>query len=88
MAPLYKALVMIFSIQLQAAEAGLPPLPDSRDNSEYKLKMSQSVLDTLQAEEDSGTAKLESDLENNLGEEERRQLSEKMKEHLVSVGIT
>ena len=47
------------------------------------MKMSQSVLDTLQAEEASGMAKTEMDVDNSLGDEERRQLSEKMKEHMV-----
>ena len=47
------------------------------------MKMSQSVLDTLQAEEASGMAKTETDIDKSLGEEERRQLSEKMKEHMV-----
>ena len=45
--------------------------------------MSQSVLDTLQAEEASGLAKTETDIDHSLGDEERRQLSEKMKEHMV-----
>ena len=53
------------------------------DHSETKMKMSQGVLDTLQAEEASGMAKTETDIDKSLGEEERRQLSEKMKEHMV-----
>ena len=45
--------------------------------------MSQGVLDTLQSQEAAGTAKLEVDLEDNLGNEERKKLSDRMKEHIV-----
>ena len=68
---------------LQAEQSGLPPPPVKGDHSGTKMKMSQSVLDTLQAEEASGMAKTETDIDNSLGEEERRQLSERMKEHMV-----
>ena len=69
----------------QAEEAGLPPVPDRFDSSEIKLKTSQNILNGLQAEEAAGTAKLETDLDNNLSEQERKQLSEKMKDHLVGI---
>jgi hypothetical protein len=42
-----------------------------------------STFDTLQAENNAGTAKGEMDMEHNLSEEERKQMSEKLKDHLV-----
>lgn len=51
--------------------------------SDVKLKTSQNVLDALQSEEASAEAKLNADLEDNLGNEERRQLCEKMQEQMV-----
>lgn len=69
---------------LQAIEAGLPLPPDPADMSDVKLKTSQNVLDTLESEEAAAVAKLNMDLEDNLGNEERRQLSEKMRDHMVT----
>ncbi|KAH3741464.1 hypothetical protein DPMN_048189, partial [Dreissena polymorpha] len=66
----------------EAQEAGLPAIPEPADVSDMKLRMSESVLDTLAAEETSGQAKLEAELAGDLGEEERRQMCEKMKDHL------
>lgn len=55
--------------------------------SDVKLKTSQNVLDALQSEEASAEAKLNADLEDNLGNEERRQLCEKMQEQMVGSEI-
>lgn len=45
--------------------------------------MSQNVLDTLQAQEAAGSAKLEAELEDNIGGDERKKLSDRLKEHMV-----
>ncbi|WAR00886.1 hypothetical protein MAR_025258, partial [Mya arenaria] len=66
----------------EAEENGLPPLPEAVDVADMKLRMSESVLDTLAGEEAAGTARLNTDLNNNLGDEERRQMGEKLREHL------
>lgn len=45
--------------------------------------MTQSTFDTLQAENTAGTAKGEMDMEHTLAEEERKQMTEKLKDHMV-----
>ena len=68
---------------LQAIDAGLPLPPDPTDMSDVKLKTNQSMFDTLVSEEAAANAKLNTDLDDNLGNEERRQLCDKMREHMV-----
>jgi len=68
---------------LQAEEAGLPPLPDAADLGDMKLRMAESVLTTLAGEEATGAARLTTELDDNLGEEERRQICDKTREHIV-----
>lgn len=48
-----------------------------------KLRMAESVLTTLAGEEATGAARLTTELDDNLGEEERRQICDKTREHIV-----
>lgn len=71
---------------MQAEQVGLPPPPEgNEDRADIKLRNTQSLLDTLQAEEAAGSAKGVTDIDHNLSEEERKHMSEKLQEHLVSL---
>ena len=59
------------------------PESEGDNHADVKIRMTQSTFDTLQAENNAGTAKGEMDMEHNLSEEERKQMSEKLKDHLV-----
>ena len=78
-------MVIFFFVMLQAEENGLPPVPEGEgdNHADMKIRMTQSTFDTLQAENTAGTAKGEMDMEHNLSEEERKQMSDKLKDHLV-----
>nr|XP_022294829.1 uncharacterized protein LOC111104944 [Crassostrea virginica] len=67
----------------EAEEAGLSPsLEEDYSVTDTKIRQSEALYDTLLAEEASGAAKGEGEIELQLSEDKRRLKSEKMQEHL------
>lgn len=58
---------------------GLP-----HDTADIKLRLSQSVLDTLHAEELAALSKMETTVGENLAEEQRRQMGQGLQDQMVS----
>lgn len=75
-----------FDLFFQAADEGLPP-PLREDDivADTKIRQSEALYDTLLAEEAAGQAKGEGEMDHQLSEEKRRQESEKLQDHLVSI---
>lgn len=70
----------------QAADEGIPPPLQEDDNvADTKIRQSEALYDTLLAEEAAGQAKGEGEMDHQLSEEKRRQESEKLQDHLVSI---